>query len=580
MKFITIEHDVDFCVIGGGMAGVVAAIAAARHGARVVLMNDRPVLGGNSSSECRVGVSGADFNNKNKHMRETGILEEFRLESLYRNPAQSCANIWDLILYQAVMAEKNIIMLQNCTCQDAEMDGVAILSVTGWQLTTQTNHQVRARIFADCSGDAILAPLTGADFRVGREARSEFGESIAPEVADKRTMGMTCLFKTRETAFPEPFHAPDRIYKYESCDDLPYGAKGHKEWGTGYWWIELGGEQDSIVDTEKIRDELLKVTLGVWDHVRNRCPHCKGAERWALDWVQFLPGKRESRRYEGEYMLTQNDIMAGGRFDDVVAYGGWKMDDHHPAGFNAVQIHAPATIFHPAPSPYGIPYRCFYSRNISNLMFAGRDASCTHAAMSSTRVMATGAVMGQAVGTAAALAISKGIRPADVKGHIHELQQKLILDDAYIPWIQREVSAVTRESQLEASQGDPEPVRDGIYRQVGSVPHAWHCQPGDWVAYTFGKAVEVERVTLALDSGLDENITFGAGRLMTLPAMMPESFKVEGLRDGVWHVILKVTGNRQRLVRVPVAGCLEGVRYTLEKTYGAGESRVYGFRVE
>ena len=183
-----VVHEVDVCVVGGGMAGLCAAIAAARHGAQVALMHDRPVLGGNASSEMRIHICGADRHGSIPNLRETGILEELRLENLYRNPNKNFS-IWDTILYEKARYEPNITLLLNCSCLDAEMAGDRISSIVGWQLTTETYHRVRAKLYADCSGDAILAPLTGAEWRMGREARREYGESIAPEEADARTMG-------------------------------------------------------------------------------------------------------------------------------------------------------------------------------------------------------------------------------------------------------------------------------------------------------------------------------------------------------------------------------------------------------
>jgi len=256
MAFRNIKHVVDFCVVGGGMPGLTAALSAARHGAKVLLMHDRPVLGGNASSECRIHICGADIHNMNKNMRETGILEEIRLENLYRNPNKNFS-IWDTILYEKARFEKNLTLLLNCTCLNAEMVGNSISSVTGWQLTTQTYHTVHARIFADCSGDSILAPLTGALSRMGREARHEYQESIAPEATDERTMGMTCLFQAREYKTSQPFESPGWAYRYDSCDNLPYREDGHRWWQMGYWWIELGGEVHSIHDSEAMRDEFL-----------------------------------------------------------------------------------------------------------------------------------------------------------------------------------------------------------------------------------------------------------------------------------------------------------------------------------
>ena len=586
-QFKHVHHQVDFCVVGGGMAGLAAALSAARHGARVLLMQDRPVLGGNASSECRVHICGADRHNGKKNMRETGILEELRLENLYRNPQRSFS-IWDTILYEKAMAEPNLTLLLNCTCQSVEMDGDRIASVTGWQLTTQTNHTITAKIFADCSGDSILAPLTGALYRMGREGRHEFGESIAPETADERTMGMTCLFQTRQYPAPQSFQPPAWAYRYENCADLPYGKFGHRWWEMGYWWVELGGEQHSIHDTETVRDELLKVAYGVWDHIKNRCHYSQDASHWALDWVQFLPGKRESRRYVGDHILTQNDIEAGGSFPDVVAYGGWTMDDHHPAGFNAVRIGAPATIFHKSPSPYGIPYRSLYSQNIKNLMFAGRNISATHAAMSSARVMGTCMSEGQAVGTAAAMAVHNDLLPAGINDHIVQLQQRLLHDDAYLPGIRQDFGSLgaglTLQAQLSASQGDPEPVRDGVNRPVGDRLHAWAARAGDWISYSFDTPAAINQVTLVLDSALDQNIQMSYhqqdDQLTSPPSTLPKSFLVEALVGDGWQEVVKVTHNYQRLVRIPVDQAISGVRFTLEETWGADQSKLFAFYLE
>jgi len=575
-------READVLVVGGGMAGLCAAIAAARHGARTILMHDRPVLGGNASSECRVHICGADRHNSIPHMRETGILEELRLENLRRNPSKSYS-LWDLILYEKAKFQPNLALLLNTSCFRAAMDGASLASVTGLQTTTQTLQTVRAKIYIDCSGDAILAPLSGAAFRMGREARDEFGESIAPEKADSKTMGMTCLFQSREYDRPQTFEPPAWARKFDRCEDLPYGKNGHAWWRMGYWWIELGGEHDSIHDTERLRDELLKITLGVWDHIKNRCPHREQAANWALEWLQFLPAKRESRRFVGDHILTQNDIESEGRFQDTVAYGGWSMDDHHPAGFEAVRLGAPATIFHRAPSPYGIPYRCLYSRNVANLMFAGRNASCTHAAMSSTRVMGTACSMGQAVGTAAALCIEAGLAPRQLCSRISRLQQILLQDDAYIPWLKQDLDPLTTNAKLSASQGDPEPVRDGINRQVGNDPHSWSCSPGDWIAYTFDRPSIVTEATLILDSAMDRNLQMSFhqkdDQLAGIPETMQKSFRVDILRSGRWTPFRHVTDNYMRLVRVAVGEAVEGVRVVFEKTWRAPRSRVYAFCV-
>jgi len=576
-------HQADVCVVGGGMAGLVAAVAAARHGAKVVLMQERPVLGGNSSSETRVHVCGADRHNGIKNMRETGILEECRLDNMARN-RNKIFSIWDTILYEKAALQPGLTTLLNCTCQSARMEGPRIAAVTGWQLTTQTQHTVEASIFIDCSGDAILAPLTGAQYRVGREGRAEFNESLAPEAADARTMGMTCLFQAREHPGPQAFEPLPWAYRFDRCEDLPYGRGRHSHIEMGYWWVELGGEQDSIHDSEAIKHELLRITYGVWDHIKNRCPDKARAANWALEWVQFLPGKRESRRYIGDHVISQNDVEAEGRFPDLVAYGGWTMDDHHPAGFWAVKQAKPATMFHKSPSPYGIPYRSLYSRNVANLMFAGRCASATHMAMSSMRVMGTGSSMGQAAGTAAAIAAARKITPREVGGCMKELQQALITDDAYLPWVKQEFGPLTTGAKLTASRGDPAPVRDGINRPVGQDAHAWPCRVGDTLTYEFAKPARVEAVSLILDSALHKNIQMSYhqkdDQLSAPPPELQKAFHVDVLSGGRWETLARVEDNHQRLVRIPVGREAGGVRFVLDGTWGAEESRVFAFYVD
>ena len=218
------------------------------------------------------------------------------------------------------------------------------------------------------------------------------------------------MIQAREESRPSEFIPPSWAYHY-TRDDLPHRLPDMSNPSENFWYLELGGEMDAIADTEILRDELLKTAYGLWDYVKNAPENREKNKNWRLDWMGILPGKRESRRYLGDYILTQNDVRAGGRFPDLVAYGGWSMDDHHPGGFLTREQ---PTIYHPAPSPYGIPYRCLYSRNVENLMFAGRNISVTHTAMSSTRVMATCGAIGQAVGTAASIALRDEISPRGV----------------------------------------------------------------------------------------------------------------------------------------------------------------------
>lgn len=543
-------HKVDFCVVGGGLAGMCAAIAAARRGSKVALMHDRPVFGGNASSEIRMWVCGAHGENN----RETGIVEEIKMENRYRNKNFSYS-VWDSILYEKVRFESNITMLLNCSCNDAVMEGNRIKSVKGWQLTSETWHIVEADLFADCSGDSILAPLSGAEFRYGREASSEFNESISPEVADDNTMGMSCLIQAREMTTPQEFIPPTWAYKYNSCEELPY--RGHKVEGCqNFWWLEIGGQQDTVHDCEEIRDELLKIAFGIWDHIKNRCNEKdKDYHRnWMLDWVGFLPGKRESRRYVGDHIMNQNDVRAEGKFEDIIAYGGWSMDDHHPEG---LYYPGKPTIFHPAPSPYGIPYRTLYSKNIENLFFAGRNISATHAAMSSSRVMATCAILGQAVGTAASIAAANNLSPRGVYQHkLAELQQQLMDDDCYLPWKKRAVSELTASAVVSSACGEPEKLRNGFDRIIGTEKNAWECHANDSVEYRWQHMVKINETRIIFDSNLhDLHNSLSYYPLNNEPFnVMPtlvKAFKIEACdKQGNWKTVHEESNNYQRLVNV------------------------------
>ncbi len=569
-------HEADFCVVGGGLAGLCAAVSAARNGARAVLIHDRPVLGGNASSEIRMWACGAYGENN----RETGIIEEIELENMYRNPAKNYS-LWDSVLYEKARYQENLTLLLNCTCSGLVMDGNRIESVRAWQLTTETWHTVSAGYFADCSGDGILAPLSGAEFRLGREAASEFGESIEPEKADRKTMGMSCLLQAREMPTPQKFIPPAWANKYSSDDDL--ANRGHKiSKDQNFWWIELGGEHDSIHDSESIRDELLKVVFGVWDHIKNSGGH--EAENWAVDWVGFLPGKRESRRYVGDHILTQNDIQSGGRFDDAAAYGGWPLDDHHPAGFNHP---GNPNVSLTVPSPFGIPYRCLYSKNIDNLFFAGRNISATHAGMSSTRVMLTCAIMGQAAGTAAAIALREGLSPRGVlEQKIADLQQCLMEDDCYIPRHKRRVSELSLRAELSASDGDPEPLRNGIDRPVGNEDNGWTGSPGSWVEYSLGGVHFINDVRLVFDSDLNRKAKNSlsnyplSGEASGVPASMVSKFRIEVMDGtGSWKVAQSVENNYQRLAIVKLATDAAAVRFIPEQTWGSAQFHLFSFEI-
>jgi hypothetical protein len=340
-----------------------------------------------------------------------------------------------------------------------------------------------------------------------------------------------------------------------------------------------------------IISQLLKIAFGVWDHIKNRGDH--GADCWELEWVGFLPGKRESRRYVGDYIMTQNDVRSEGKFEDMVAYGGWPMDDHNPDGF----LHkGEPTIFHPAPAPFGIPYRCLYSKNIENLFFAGRNISVTHAALSSTRVMGTCSLLGQAVGTAAAMAKKYDCTPRDIyRYHIKELQQTLMDDDCYLPWHKRDVGELTQKAILTASEGDPEVLRNGIDRPVKEEDNGWYGKIGSFVEYRFEKPVLITRCRLVFDSDLERESCSGHLLYRTLPMLcnrfynmepfgfpktMVKDFDLEYLdEEGAWRTLKKVRNNYQRLYKIDVHVVTRAVRFIPRETYGDSRVHVFAFDV-
>lgn len=577
----TVSHKVDLCVVGGGLAGMCAAVAAARRGIKVALMHDRPVYGGNASSEIRMWVCGAHGDNN----RETGIIEEIALENLYRNPYRRYP-MWDAILFELIKNEENITSILNCSCNDIEMNGSKIKSITGWQTTTQCYHIVEADYFADCSGDSILAPLSGAEYRWGRESRSEFNEDIAPETADKKTMGLSCLIQARETDKKHKFIALEWARKFTK-EDLPYRLPDMNDPDENYWYMELGGEGDTIHDTEQIRDELISVAYGIWDFVKNSGEY--DADNWELDFVGFLPGKRESRRYVGDYIMNQNDVRSEGRFDDIIAYGGWTMDDHNPAGINTREK---PNIFHPAPSPFGIPYRCVYSKNIENLYFAGRNISVTHTAMSASRVMATCALLGQAVGTAASIAVKESITPREVgEKHIEALKQALMYDGCYLPFNRMEMSDLTKSAVITSTGNNAEKLLNGLERTIDGDDNCWTGKTGDTITFEYDREYPINEIRLVFNSDLNRETT-GAGEYipekitvcnihknapaLNVPKTLVKSMKIELCSaDNVWREINGIENNHQRLVMVKVGEKAKAVRFTLTQTNGNEQAEIY-----
>ncbi len=438
----TKEIAVELLVVGGGMAGVCAAITAARQGIKVALVQDRPVLGGNASSEVRLWILGATshMGNNNRWAREGGVIDEILLENLYRNKEGNTL-ILDTILLEKVANEPNITLLLNTAVYEVvKSDPQTIQAVHAFCSQNSTQYKINATLFCDASGDGLVAFQAGAPFRIGAEPQHEFGEKLAPEKEYGELLGHTIYFYSKRAEQPVKFVAPE--FALKDIKAIPrYKKLNEKDHGCRLWWIEYGGTKDTIHDSEEIKWELWKIVYGVWDYIKNSGAF-ENVDDLTLEWVGTIPGKRESRRFEGEYILKQQDIVEQKTFADAVAFGGWALDLHPAEG---VYSQLPGCDQWHSKGVYQIPYRCFLPRHISNLFLAGRIISATHVAFASTRVMATCAHGGQAVGMAAAMAIKEKCQPKDLQQarYMSRLQQKLNLAGQSIPLV-----PIQKESDL------------------------------------------------------------------------------------------------------------------------------------
>lgn len=496
-----IEKSFDFIVVGGGMSGICTAISAARHGLKTALVQDRSVLGGNASSEMRVHVNGAGRGGNFQNAIESGIILELLLANKKVNP-QNSYHVFDKILWEKVNFQENLSLFLNTTMTDVETKDNKITKITCRQLNTETQYTFTGEYFADTTGDGTLSALAGAEFTIGHEARSTYDESLAPEEANHHVMGSSVLFSMVNTGEPTPFKRPDWAYKYTK---EMLGKRGIPELTHGYWWIELDGE---ISQSQYIQDELNKYVYGVFDYIKNSGEFPKeDTENLAIDWISTIAGKRESRRIYGDYVLNQRDIDESKRFPHAIGYGGWTMDDHTVGGITAQSDpQNRGTIWHQVDDIYTIPYECIYSRNIENLYIGGRCFSASHMAMSSARVMGTGAILGQAAGTAAAIAFREKITPRDVIKHIDELQQTLIRDDCYIPGIvaqDKDDLATNQPCTITASSSQVLKLNGDYARRVYDTEYGWISEKispnGEWIQIAMPTSCDISSVILRFD---------------------------------------------------------------------------------
>lgn len=513
----------DLIVVGGGLSGVCCAITAARQGIKVILVQDRPVLGGNASSEVRLWVLGATshMGNNNRWAREGGIIDEILVENLYRNP-EGNPLIFDSIILEKVVSESNITLLLNTAVYEViKSDSDTIKSVSAFCSQNQILYRLTAPLFCDASGDGVVGFLSGAAFRMGAEHQEEFGEKFAPSLEYGELLGHSLYFYSKDVGKPVRYVAPS--FSYDITQKVPrFKSFNTQEFGCRLWWVEYGGRLDTVHDTEQIKWELWKIVYGVWDYIKNSGSFPE-AETLTLEWVGTIPGKRESRRFEGDYMLVQQDIVEQRPKNDAVAFGGWSID-LHPA--DGIFSEKPGCNQWHSKGVYDIPYRCLYSRNIKNLFLAGRIISASHVAFGSSRVMATSAHIGQAVGMAAVLATQNGLMPRDIytNGLVNDLQKELLKTGHHLPNLVLndendlvKMAKISASSELSISEI---PEDGGLYPLSISVAQMIPIQSGkipDVIIHAYG----LEATTLDIELRISQSVNNHTPEIILVKKTLP-----------------------------------------------------------
>lgn len=580
-----LRKEFDVVVVGGGISGLLAAIASARHGAVTALVHNRPVLGGNASSEIRMHICGAAVSGGRENARETGILEEILLENRKRNYYDEF-EIFDVIMWEKARFQDNLTLYLNAHMHHVETKECKIASICCTQLTSETEIILDSKFFIDATGDGTLGAYAGAEYMRGSESVGELGEPLAPDDSDCYTMGNTILFKARDTGKSIEFIKPD--WAYDISEEM-LATRNHSQISYGYWWIELGGmELDTIKDNEEIKDELMKWAFGIWDHIKNKGNH--GADNYDLVWVGALPGKRESRRLKGDYILKAQDLLEGKVFEDAVAYGGWPMDMHVPGGLRA-SGDEPTKYFHLV-DLYTIPYRCLFSSNISNLFIAGRAISASKLAFGSIRVMATTGVIGQAAGTAAAKAVEKGVSPMGVLDYMEELQLELMRDDCYLHGYEfTDPRDMAKESKIIcSSERHPcKNVVNGHTRNIGNSVNYWESDKlldEEFIQFIFDDVRPIDEIRIAFDSNLTREIRpsmdYGANRSQTrgVPRELVKDYRIEFMNCSEIIEIKSVRGNYQRVNLHEFNGVkADSIKIVIEKTNGLSTARIFDVKI-
>ena len=404
----------DLIIVGGGVPGISAALTAARLGLKVTLIQDRPLLGGNNSSEVRVHLAGRMSLGPYEKLGDT--VKEFGPAK--GGNAQPASFYEDQRKLDIVAAEPNIQLFLNTRGVAVEMRGSKIGAVIGRNIETGVETRFIAPLVLDNTGDGSIGVMAGADFRMGRESRKETGEPTAPETSDGMTMGASVQWYSKDGDAPAAF--PDLAWA------IPFSNDSCERVKMGEWTWETGMNYNQITDFERIRDYGMLVIFSNWSFLKNHASDNAKFANSKLDWVAYVAGKRESRRLLGDLILKEQDLTERKEYPDCTACTTWTIDLHYPDPNNTK--HFPGEEFksiakHQAIHPYPVPYRCLYSRNVENLFLSGRSISVTHVALGTTRVMRTGGMLGEVAGMAASICKKHKCLPRDVYAtHLDELK--------------------------------------------------------------------------------------------------------------------------------------------------------------
>jgi hypothetical protein len=399
------KKSYDFVVVGGGIAGMCAAVSAARLGCKVALIHDRPILGGNNSSEVRVHLGGRialePYPELGNLIKEMGPSR--------KGNAKPADYYEDAKKEQWIRAEKNITLYLNTRATGIQKDGKKITGIEAVDIESGQNYMFNAPYFADCTGDGSIGYWAGADFSTGRESKATYNEPTAPEVSDRMTMGSSVQWNSIDTTIPTSFP----LFQY----GLTFNESKVQKVSMGEWTWETGMNWNQITEFEKIRDYGLLVVFSNWSYLKNNYSLKESYQNKQLAWVAYIAGKRESRRLLGDYILTENDLRNHNVMPDGSASTTWSIDLHYPDPKNSEQFSGEEFLSiakHIPIHSYPVPYRCLYSRNIDNLFMAGRNISVSHVALGTVRVMRTTGMLGEVVGMAASICVKKGASPRQI----------------------------------------------------------------------------------------------------------------------------------------------------------------------